>query len=86
MYHKNPAVESWTELVEETLGIESKSLKLRQRLVTAWNRAERGSADRDLVKTLVKKLEWYHLKPPADLLKRLTQLEMRQKKTKREGQ
>jgi len=86
MYPKNPTVESWTDLVEETLGIESKSLKLRQRLVTAWNRAERGSADRDLVKTLVKKLEWYHIKPPADLLKRLTQLEMRQKKTKREGQ
>ena len=86
MYPKNPTVESWTELVEETLGIESKSLKLRQRLVTAWNRAERGSADRDLVKTLVKKLEWYHIKPPADLLKRLTELEIRQKKTEREGQ
>jgi len=77
---KTSSVSSWTELVEETLGIESKCLKLRQRLVTAWNRAEHGSADRDLVKTLVKQAEWYYLNVPQKHMNSLKKLEARQKK------
>ena len=81
MYHKNPAVESWTELVEETLGIESKSLKLRQRLVRVWNVAGVGSADRHVVKLLVRELEWAHINPKPQLKKKLAEMETRLLKT-----
>jgi len=73
MYPKKTVVDSWTDLVEKTLGVESKSLRLRQRLVTCWNLAEQGSADRHVVKLLVRELEWAHIKPKPQL-----------KKTKRE--
>ena len=85
MYPKKTVVKSWTDLVEETLGVESKSLRLRQRLVKCWNLAGQGSADRHVLKLIVRELEWAHLNPKTKHLKKLTEIETRLEKTSGEG-
>jgi len=86
MYPKKTVVKSWTDLVEETLGVESKSLRLRQRLVKCWNQAEQGSTDRHVVKLLVRELEWHHINASPKLLKGLAGIETRLKKTARDDE
>ena len=78
--YRKPLVNGWEDLVRNTLGIESRSNRLRVRILNCWNNLDLNDWETEFVISLIRKIEDRHFQLTAKQKQKLTKIESEGKK------